>query len=91
MQCFQANYTLDGIVKLVKTGAKSMRVKPEVFENYWDWMQENMKGLVFADNSQVKGWYRNDRGVNWTLYPAGLVRYWWTTRKCDLEDYIIRY
>ena len=72
-------------------GAKSIQVKAEVFEKYWDWMQKNMDDLVFDDNSQVKGWYRNERRVKWTLYPAGLFRYWWATRRCDLNDYDVKY
>lgn len=65
----EANYTIDAIRKMLKSGARSMVVKKEVQRNYWDWVQENMKGKVFADNTTCTGWYRNARGVNWTLWP----------------------
>ena len=51
----------------------------------------NSAGKVFADNSQVKAWYRNDQGVNWTMWPLDLVSYWWYTLSCNLADYYINY
>lgn len=87
----QVNYTLDGITKMVETGVQSMSLRREVLLNYWDWFQDSMDQLVFGDSSQVKGWYRNHKGVNWILYPAGLVRFWWSTRKCQLSEYKLKY
>ena len=29
---------------------------------------------VFAANNACVGWYRNEQGVNWTLWPKDLVR-----------------
>ena len=51
----------------------------------------NFAGKVFADNSQVKAWYRNEEGLNWTMWPLDLVSYWWYTLSCDLTDYYINY
>ena len=51
----------------------------------------NSAGKVFADNSQVKAWYRNEEGLNWTMWPLDLVSYWWYTLSCDLADYYINY
>jgi len=87
----QANYTIDAIKKFVKSGARSMAVKDSVTTDYLDWCQDNMKGKVFANNNACVGWYRNDRGINWTLWPLDLVTYWWMTLKCNLEDYSLRY
>lgn len=87
----QINYTADAIEKMLNCGAKAMVVKPEVLRNYWDWTQEQMKGKVFADNSACVGWYRNERGVNWTLWPKDLVSYWWYTLTCNLADYNLNY
>ena len=87
----QADYAIDGIRKLIKLRAKSMKVKEDTMTKYWDWSQKQMKELVFGSNSSVSGWYRNEKGVNWTLYPAGLIRFWWTTKSFDLLDYEIRY
>ena len=87
----QANYACDGIVKMVKSGAKSMVVKPEVLKNYDEFVQENMKGKVFADNTECTGWYRNAKGVNWTLWPLDLVTYWWYTRSCNMSEYFVKH
>jgi len=87
----QVNYAAEAILKLLETGGQSMSVKPEVLRNYVDFVQENMKGKVFADNSQVKAWYRNEEGLNWTMWPLDLVSYWWYTLSCDLSDYYINY
>ena len=40
----QVNYAADAIVKLLRTGAKSMSVRPEILKNYVDFVQRNMKG-----------------------------------------------
>jgi len=87
----QADYACDGIVQMINSGAKSMALKPEVLKNYEEFVQENMKGKVFADNSECTGWYRNARGVNWTLWPLDLVTYWWYTRTCNMRDYFLKY
>ena len=87
----QANYACDGIAKMVKFGAKSMVVKPEVLKNYDEFVQENMKGKVFADNTECTGWYRNAKGVNWTLWPLDLVTYWWYTRSCNMSEYFVKH
>ena len=54
----QANYVCKGLKAMLEKKAKSVVVKPEVLNNFKDFVQENMKGKVFADNSQVVGWYR---------------------------------
>lgn len=87
----QVDYTASAVERMLDAGAKSMVVKPEKLKNYWDWMQDQMKGMVFADNSACVGWYRNERGVNWTLWPKDLVRYWWWTRTCNLVDYHLKF
>ena len=49
--------------RMLKSGARLMAVKPEVFRDYLDFVKENMKGKVFADNSQCTSWYTNSRLV----------------------------
>ena len=87
----QADYAIDGIRHLIKFRAKSFKLREDSLKRYWDWTQKQMKELVFGSHSPVTGWYRNEKGVNWTLYPGSLTRFWWTTRKFDLQDYEIRY
>jgi len=87
----QAAYTVDAIKKFVQSGARSMAIKKTVQDDYLDWCQENMKGKVFADNSACTGWYRNARGVNWTLWPLDLITYWWMSRTCDIKEFDLKY
>jgi len=87
----EADYTVDAITKMLNRGARAMVVKEAVVKNYWDWVQDTMKGKVFADNSGCTGWYRNDRGINWTLWPSDLFTYWWRTKSCNMDDYYITY
>ena len=87
----QADYAIEGIKKMVKLRAKSFTLKEDRLMAYWNWSQAQMKDLVFGSHSLVSGWYRNERGVNWTLYPAGLVRFWWTTKGFNLLEYKIAY
>jgi len=90
LEC-QATYAALAIAKMVRTGVRSVALKPEVLANYRDFLKENMKGKVFADNSQVAGWYRNARGVNWTLWPLDLITYWWRTRSFQGTEYFLSY
>ena len=88
---FQADYALDAITKIVTRNAKSIRVTENAMATYWDWMQKETEQVVYGPSSPVQGWYRNVKNVNWTSYPASLVRYWWTTRSVNLLDYHITY
>jgi len=87
----QVNYAADAITKMIHTGAKSMVLKPEVLKNYIEYVKKHMAGKVFGDQSTVASWYKNEAGVNWTLWPLDLVTYWWGTLACDMDLYFVRY
>ncbi len=82
----QVNYAIDGIRKLIQSGAKSMDVRQEPFDQYHDDLFSVMKNRVFGAGG-CQAWYLNSKGVNWTLWPRDLTTYWWVTRQCNLEDY----
>jgi len=86
LEC-QADYISDAITKMVQNKVRCMVVKKKVEMEYWKWIMQNMKGKVFSDNSSCIAWYRNERGVNWVLWPLDLFTYWWMTRTCNLSDY----
>lgn len=87
----QVNYAADAITKMINTGAKSMVLKPEILKNYIEYVKQHMTGKVFGDKSTVASWYKNEAGVNWTLWPLDLVTYWWGTLACDMDLYFVRY
>ncbi len=63
----------------------AMRVKPRVMEDFNLWAVEAMKTLVFGRGCRT--WYSNERGVNFTLYPGTMRKFWWSTRECDPSDF----
>lgn len=85
----QNNYGLDCVKKLIASGKKSMECKQEIFEKYNKGLFEHMKNRVFGAGG-CSAWYLNSNGVNWTLWPGDLTEYWWKTKQCNLNDYILR-
>ena len=85
----QINYIVDAIRSMVKYNIKSINLKTSVNDEYQAWVQRSMKNKVFA-LSTCKSWYKNSRGINYTLWPSHLTHYWWDTRKIDLNEYICK-
>ena len=84
----QVNYIADAIRKLAKSGKKSMDCKPGSLKRFVDYCDKHMENKVF--NAGCMAWYKNKRGVNWTLWPRDLVTYWWFTYSCQImEDYLL--
>ena len=84
------SYVTDAIRKMLDKGIKSIDVKKHVSDEYWAWVQEMMKTKVF-NLPTCTSWYRNDRGINYTLWPSFPSHFWWVTRKINLADYNITY
>ena len=82
----QVAYVVDAIRNMIESDIKSVNVKKPVNDDYQEWVQECMKNKVFNSPS-CTSWYRNKRGLNYTLWPSHLTHYWWITRKFDIEDY----
>ena len=82
----EVSYVVDAIKAMVDMDIKSLEVKKEVNDKYQVWSYEWMKNKVFQTPS-CTSWYRNTAGINWTLWPGDLTRYWWVTRKIDLNEY----
>ena len=84
----QNNYSLDAVKKLIKSGYKSMDCKQEPFDKYHQNLFKDLKNRVFGSGG-CSAWYFNAKGINWTLWSGDLTEYWWKTRQCDLNDYIL--
>ena len=84
----QNNYSLDAVKKLIKSGYKSMDCKQEPFDKYHQNLFKDLKNRVFGSGG-CSAWYFNSKGINWTLWSGDLTEYWWKTRQCDLNDYIL--
>merc|ERR1712215_664824 len=68
----QVEYAIQGIIELINRKAASIRVKEQVDKEYQEWVQKDMKGRVFEDNTRCVSWYRNSKGINYTLWPYSL-------------------
>ena len=82
----QVNYVIDCIRKLSATESKkSMNLKSHVYEDFIDYLKHSMRNRAF--NGNCFSWYKNSRGVNWTLWPNDLVSFWYHTYSCSVDDY----
>ena len=82
----QVDYVVDGIRKMLESGAKSMVVKKEVFRRYEDKRVRMNKGSAFADQTTAS-YYRSSAGVNWVVWPLSMWQYWWNTATCNKDDF----
>ena len=85
----QVTYVIQAIKAMVNNNIKSLEVKKEVNEVYQGWAHYRMKNKAFQHPSCIS-YYKNDAGVNWTLWPSHLTHYWWLTRQIELSDFIIK-
>ena len=72
---------------MLEDGTKSMSVKEEVNDMFKAWRNATMNTRVFGGRGSCLAWYKNDNGVNWTLWPSDLIRYWKMTRRCSWEEF----
>ena len=86
----QVNYAMDGIRKMLESGAKSMVVKPEVMRRYQDKRVKMNEGSAFADNT-TSSYFRNSAGVNWVCWPLLMSQYWWATVTANMADFHMEY
>ncbi len=84
------SYATDAIRKMIEKGIKSIDVKKHLSDGYWAWVQEMMKTKVF-NLPTCTSWYRNAKGINYTLWPSNCTHFWWVTRKINLNDYNVTY
>ncbi|MBL4790069.1 MAG: NAD(P)/FAD-dependent oxidoreductase [Kordiimonadaceae bacterium] len=69
----QAKYILQCIQETIKTGAKSIDVKPKAAERFDDRIQEQLKGTVWSQS--CKSWYKDENGRIFTLWPKGTISF----------------
>lgn len=72
------------------SSCSSMCLRRQVLSDYVSESDRLMGSVAFGGSSCPSGWYRNSRGVNWTLYPKDLVSFWWETRAADWQDYVFQ-
>ena len=83
------NYSLDAVSRLIKSGYKSMECRQDTFDRFYENLFDMMKRRVFGAGG-CRAWYNNSKGVNFTLWPSDLTHYWWVTRTCNLDEYLLK-
>jgi len=85
----EARYIVESTRMLLEAGVRSMRVRPEVHDEY--------NVAVDAANAQmawgaasVNTWYKNASGRVTQNWPFSLLEFWQRTRHPNPEDYILQ-
>jgi len=83
-ECASA-FVSDAVLKLSRSGKKSMVVKDKLFAEYNKKVKEAVKTKTY--NETAGGYYEDGEGFNWLLYPFPLFYYRWQTRKCGVKEF----
>ena len=82
----QANYIGDCLRKMHLGNFIAIDVKEEKTRDYRKLMDHWSANRNYTGSCQ--GWFKNKDGINFIIWPKGLLQYWLMTRKADLEtDY----
>ncbi|MGU3436458.1 flavin-containing monooxygenase [Actinomycetes bacterium M1A6_2h] len=87
---FQTECQLTQVTKvmaaLVENHAGAVEPTESATQHYWDALQEEVAGLVFAHKG-MSNWYKNSSGKAVAVSPWRLVDYWNMTRSMDSDAY----
>jgi len=87
---YQTSYALQAIRAVLRSGARTIEVRPDVHDAYAEWHQREISQLVWAHPSIAHSHYKNPAGRVYTLSPWSIDHYWEMTRTLALDDYVIR-
>jgi len=87
---YQTSYALQAIRAVLRSGARTIEVRPDVHDAYAEWHQREISQLVWAHPSIAHSHYKNPAGKVYTLSPWSIDHYWEMTRTLALDDYVIR-
>lgn len=84
----QAKYIAAGIHYLLKTNNKSLEVKGERLEKYYEEIQGRLKNMIWAiiDNS----WYQSSDGSIPNNWPGRTLEYIRRTKHFNKKDYVLK-
>lgn len=78
-------FTADAVLKLSRSGKKSMVVKEDLYVEYNKNLKETVKNKTY--NNTAGGYYEDGEGFNWLLYPYSLLYYRWQTWRCSTSEF----
>ena len=82
----QVEYVIQGITKMLNTGAKSLSLKSSVLQKYDEFLQNNNETSMFGRGS-CTSYYKNSEGQNWVVWTKLMWQYWWHTSSFQLDHY----
>ncbi len=81
----QVRYILQCIERLRKGDLAYLDLRPEVQEAYNARIQAELRRTVWAETDH--SWYKDEAGRITNNWSGTTTRYWWKTRKADLDCY----
>ena len=82
----QVEYVIDGIVKMLRLGARSLSLKSSVLQKYEEFLRGSNETSMFG-RGQCSSYYKNRAGQNWVVWTKLMWQYWWHTRTFKLDHY----
>ena len=83
----EVSYVMACLDGLLASGRNSLAPRREVYDDYYERSQAEMRTMVWASPHIAHNYYTNDDGEVHGLNPWRLVDYWAWTRSVDLADY----
>jgi len=81
----QTRYIMGAVRTLVRRGLATVDVRPESLDAYDARIQQELAGTVWA--APERSWYKTASGRITNNWSGSTLRYWWTTRRFDVEHY----
>ena len=81
----QVRYTVKCIQALAQRGLRYLDVKPDVQARYNTELQRDLASTAWA--AGCKSWYKTASGKVTNNWSSFTVKYWWKTRRPELDDF----
>ena len=81
------HYLLESMRLLLRTGQRTMDVKPEVFDEFQEKVDAANR-LMSWGTSTVNSWYKNSTGRVSQVWPFPILDFWELTREPDPENFV---
>lgn len=81
----QVRYIISCIKALVEHGVATISVKPDTMTAFNERLQRRLSGSVWATG--CSNWYKTASGRITNNWSGPAIRYWWQTRRLDLDEY----
>ena len=78
------------VTAMVRDGLKEISVKPEVHDEYNDFITQELKWTAWDDPGCVSWYKRGNAGKVTNNLPMGLEEFWSRTRRANLDDFDVK-